>query len=513
MLQLATSNNRPPVALLGYQQRWMADGSRVRVWEKSRRIGASWTCAGESALDAARAKGDDVWYVGYNQEMASEFIADCGSWAIAYNIAASKIFEEIFVDDDQREILTYVVRFASGHRITALSSRPTNLRGKQGHIIIDEAAFHEHLGELLKSGLAVLMWGGRIDILSTHNGVDSEFNKLVFDIHAGRKNYSLHKTSIDDAMADGLCQRIFMRLNLPWSIEAQDEWYAQILEDYGEAANEELRCIPLRSGGTYLSRQIIEDHMYDAPVFRYEAPANFVQRPDDQREREITAWLTATLSTALVALPKDCMHSLGEDFGRTADLTVIAPMTVTQKLQRRIPFLVELRDTPFREQETVVKFIADKLPNFMFGAFDAGGNGQYMAERAMQHYGERRIEQVNLSDGWYGEHFPKMKAALEDGLLLLPRDADILNDLLTVQMIGGTPRLPPVRKKQIAIVGSTNVKRHGDAAVAVLLAHYASRQQVASYDGYKSVARRPSTVASNERMVGGGFRSRPGGVL
>jgi phage FluMu gp28-like protein len=502
---------RPPVVLLGYQRRWVADTSRVRVWEKSRRIGASWTCASEAALEAARTNGDDTWYIGYNKEMAEEFIDDVGNWSRAYRIAASSVAEDILADNE-REILTYLIRFSSGHRVTALSSRPTNLRGKQGRVIIDEAAFHDHMGELLKSGFAVLMWGGRVDILSTHNGVDSEFNKLVDDIRSERKGYSLHKTTIDDAIADGLCQRIFMTTGVQWSPEAESNWLGALLDDYGDAADEELRCVPMRSGGTYLSRQLIEDRMFDAPVFRYEAPANFSQRPDDQREREMTSWLTENIAGTLAALPKECMHALGEDFGRNADLTVIAPVTITQKLQRRMPFLLELRDTPFREQEVAFKFVADRLPNFTYGALDAGGNGQYMAERACQKYGSNRIEPINLSDAWYGEHFPKLKAAFEDDLIALPRDADVLADLLSVQVIGGTPRLPPVRKKQIALVGTRNVKRHGDAAVAILLAHYASRQPVCSCDGYQSAVRRSGAVEPRMRMAGG-FRSRPGGVF
>ena len=90
----------------------------------------------------------------------------------------------------------------------------------------------------------------------------------------------------------------------------------------------------------------------------------------------------------------------------------------------------------------------------------------------MQRYGASRIQQVMLSEGWYREHMPPVKAALEDGTLQdLPRDADTLADLRAVQVVRGVPRVPDVRS-----TGEDRGKRHGDVAVAVALAYYASRE-------------------------------------
>ena len=64
------------------------------------------------------------------------------------------------------------------------------------------------------------------------------------------------------------------------------------------------------------------------------------------------------------------------------------------------------------------------------------------------------------------------KLTLEDGTLDgLPRDADVLADLRTVQVIKGVPRIPDTRT-----TGEDKGKRHGDAAVAVALAYFASRE-------------------------------------
>ena len=68
--------------------------------------------------------------------------------------------------------------------MVALPSVPRALRGKQGLVIVDEAAFHGELAEVIKSALALLMWGGQVVIVSTHNGVANPFNLLLDDVSA-----------------------------------------------------------------------------------------------------------------------------------------------------------------------------------------------------------------------------------------------------------------------------------------------------------------------------------------
>ncbi len=153
----------PPV-LLPYQQRWVADTSPLKVIEKSRRTGITWAEASDNVLTAASsapAGGMNVYYIAYNQDMTVEYIQACAMWARAFNYAASEIEEGFWEeDDDDKHIRTYTIKFPdSGFRIVALSSRPSNLRGRQGIIVIDEAAFHEQLDELLKAALAMLIWG------------------------------------------------------------------------------------------------------------------------------------------------------------------------------------------------------------------------------------------------------------------------------------------------------------------------------------------------------------------
>ncbi|MHC1753798.1 hypothetical protein [Humidesulfovibrio sp.] len=462
--------------LLPYQQRWLADTCRVKVCEKSRRIGLTWCQAADDVLLAA-AEGDagmDVLYISYDKDMTREYIDTCGWWAKHFNNACGEVEEFLFVEEDpegDRSIQAFRIHFASGKDIVALSSSPRSLRGKQGRVVIDEAAFVDRLAEVLKSALALLMWGGQVVILSTHNGEENLFNQLCEDVRAGRKPYSLHRITFTEAVGEDLYKRICLRTKKAWSEEGEAAWVKETRAFYGDDAEEELDCVPARGSGAYLLRTVVEAAMRPVPILRWSPPAkDFVDWPDLLRQAEVEDWCKAELLSVLKELP-DRPSWLGEDFGRLVDLSVQWPLQQMQDMSLATPFLVELRDCPFTQQEQIFNYICDRLPRFSGAALDARGNGAYMAERARQKYGAEMIEQVQATEGWNLEHWPPVKADLEDQALLLPKDADVAEDLRAVRKVKGIPKIPEARTK-----GGDGKKRHGDAASACVLAHFAARK-------------------------------------
>ena len=460
-----------PDIFLPYQVRWVADKSPVKTAGKSRRIGITWAQAADDVLLAARETNpDDVLYIGYNEDMTREYIDTAADWARVFNKAAEEVEEFIFKDED-KDILTFRIRFANGRKITALSSRPSNLRGKQGRVVIDEAAFHPDLKGLLKAALALLIWGGQVVIISTHNGIDNPFNELIEEILAGKKSYSLHTTTFDDAIRDGLYRRICLRRGIEWTAEGEAEWRQQVVSDYGEDADEELFCIPAKGSGAYLSRNLVQSCMSDSiPVIRWECPAGFDEKPEPYRERITAEWIKENLDPILLSLPVNARHFLGEDFARDGDLTAIHAISETPTLSYLTAFILELRNVPFEQQKQILFHICDRLPKFSGGAMDARGNGQYLAEVAMQRYGPTRIERVMLSQSWYRDNMPPYKAALEDKTFILPLDADILTDHRMIKMNNGVAKVPDTAHTK----GSDGKQRHGDTAIAAPLAYYAA---------------------------------------
>ncbi len=469
--------------LLPYQQRLLATTADVVIYEKSRRIGISWAAAAQAVLTSAAALaagGRDTLYVGYNFEMAREFIGDCASWAKTFNQAAGDVAEFLFPDPDDthgdRAIQAFRIRFASGFEIVALSSRPRSLRGKQGFVIIDEAAFHDDLNELIKAALALLIWGGKVWIVSTHDGDDNPFNELVEDTRAGKTGYTLLRTTFAEAVEQGLYKRVCLRKREAWTAEAEAEWVAQIRSFYGDAAAEELDVIPRGGAGAYFTRaMLIGASDPEIPVLRLTCKPNFEQLPDAERQAFVDSWIATYLTPLLDKLDPNLEHGFGSDFGRNADLTVLWPYARQRNTSLRTPFLLELRRVPFREQERIFFFVGDRLPRFASAAMDARGNGQFLAEVAAQRYGATRIEQVMATAKFYLDAFPKLKAAVEDKTTTLPRDVDVIGDHRLVQVIKGVPQIPSnVRRR-----GADGHERHGDAAIAHLLAHYASEREVA----------------------------------
>lgn len=458
--------------LLPYQSRWVADKSQVKMYEKSRRIGISWAEAYDSVMHAGAASGANVYYISYDKEMTQGFIEDCAGWAGKINMGASAIDEQI-IDDEGKQILTYKIEFDSGHSIQTFSSSPRKLRskGKPGErLVIDEAAFVDHLDELLKAGMAFTIWGGSVRIISTHDGELNPFNNLVNDVRAGKYDYSLHRTTFDDALADGLFKQICMTTGDEWSPEAESKWRESIIKKYRPNEQEELFCVPSTSSGGYLTRTLIEGVMQDnIPVIRLSKPDAFTYLPKHIREAEINDWCEEVLLPVLLTLNPTLLHYFGSDFARISDLSVIWVEQQLQNLNLHTPFVVELRNVPFEQQRQILFYIIDRLPRFMAGAMDARGNGQYLAEVAAQKYGATRIAQVMLSQEWYRENMPRFKDHFESKTRSAPKDADILEDMRAVKKDKGVAKVPD----DVKVTGSDGKPRHGDSAIACALADYA----------------------------------------
>ncbi|EOB4244600.1 hypothetical protein ACIL2N_000349 [Vibrio metschnikovii] len=474
--------DKEPV-FLPYQQRWFEDESQIMFAEKSRRTGLTWAEAGRNVLTASKPKrrgGRNVFYVGSKQEMALEYIAACALFARAFNqLAQADVYEQTFWDSEKNEeILTYMIRFPNSRfKIQALSSRPSNLRGLQGDVVIDEAAFHESLEELLKAALALTMWGARVRLISTHNGVDNLFNLLIQEAREGKKDYSIHRITLDDAIADGLYKRICFVTDQPYSNHAEQKWRDDLYKNAPnkESADEEYGCVPKKSGGTYLSRISIEQAMIadrSLPIVRLTCGDDWLEWTPERRALETTQFCEQTLKPLLDMLNHDHVHYFGEDFARRGDLTVFVPLEVTKNLRKRVPFILEIKNAPYEVQRQLMEYIMSRLPRFRAAAFDATGNGGYLAEAAALKYGTDIVDRIDLSQKWYAEWMPKLKAEFDDFNLTMPRHQSVLDDLSSIKVVNGIPQVDKGRTKDTD--GKKGDKRHGDIAVGLAMAIRAS---------------------------------------
>lgn len=495
-----------PAVLLPYQQDAVdvIDNTPrcVLVVEKSRRIGYTWGLGASAVLQASRSKaegGSNVLYISYAQDMTREFIDVCGMWAKAFSAAAAQFEEFIFEDEmeggETRAIKAFRINFSTGFYIVGLSSAPRSLRGKQGMVIIDEAAFVDNLPQLLKSALALRMWGGKVIVCSTHFGVDNPFNELVREIITGKKKYLHRRVDFDDALKQGLYKRICLVAGEGWSPEKEEDWRDDIISSYGDAADEELFCVPSQGSGAWLTTELIERQMKlpaDEHILRWQWPKDYLGWGEGQQQRHMAERL-AELDTCLARLDKQERHALGFDFARVAsgDLSIAAVLAVDHMLGRAAKLVLEMRGVPYEEQKKIIEHIWTKLPRKAGAAFDATGAGGYVAEAMSRRHGKYEpkdetggaIAEIKLSVEWYRLHMPRVKSAFEDGTVILPRDALLLGDLRLVKMVKGVAQVPDTR------TGEAGSKRHGDFAIALALAWYATLMNVAEY-AYEGLAGR-----------------------
>lgn len=459
-----------PAVLLKYQGE-VIRLSRIHqllVIEKSRRTGVTYAFAADAVLTASPAKGaQNFYYIAYNKDMTREFIGYVGDFAKAFDEAATSSEEFLFDDGSEKGILALRIDFPSGKSVVALSSRPRSLRGMQGVVLIDEGAFHDDLEEVLKAAMALTMWGGRVIVISTHDGADNYFSELIELIRAGKREGHVYRLTLKDALEQGLYKRICLVAGEEWTAEKEAAWEASLRKRYGDGSAEELDVIPARGSGVYLPRATIEACMTpDYHLLRLALADGFERKGMEWRQRYIEEWLRDVVQPIIDRHFDPYRRSFfGQDFARSSDLSTVNCGQIDPGTVLHVPLSIEMRNVPFREQKQILDFLVRAMPLFSAGKMDARGNGQQLAEDMQTDWGFERIEAVMATQATYLARMPRMKSRFEDGTILLGRHDDIVDDVRMVKLVRGVPMIPErVADKADGAKG----KRHGDHAISIM---------------------------------------------
>jgi len=455
---------------LPYQAAWYARKSPLRVCEKSRRVGITWCEAARQVLLASRSRsqgGANCYYLSTSQKLGREYIDACAHWVRHLGMAASTLGAEMV--DDRTAISKEEIRFKSGFCIRALTSNPESMRGMGGDVIIDEAAHHLDLHELLKAAQSLGDWGDNsLTVISTHNGSENPFALLCEEIRTGEREGILSRITIEDALRDGLHRRRCLLKKKPWSQESEDAWLAKKLKGWG--SEEEYLVIPSRNGTTFLRRDIIEACSILTPIHRVSKDSEHHKKAESTRISEIENWCRLNLDNDLRKIPHGQRSYVGVDFARSlnGDLSVIAVITEQRDLQKNTTMMVEMRNVPFEEQWRILRHIGKGLGKSFGGvSIDKVGNGQWLAEQATIEWGESRVTGVRLCNEWYGANLPRFRTSFEEGTIKVPADTDVRDDLMMFEVRGGIPKMSESRRSD----SKDGKKRHGDAGIALALAY------------------------------------------
>jgi phage FluMu gp28-like protein len=369
----------------------------------------------------------------------------------------------------------------------------------QGLVGIDEAALHKNVRAVLESATALLIWGGRIRVWSTHRGKANPFNELLQDVRAGRygKRAGAIRITFDDAVANGLYERVCAMQGKAVDLEGKRDWYTAIRSAYGPrtaAMREELDAIPRDGSGTAIPSVWIERAMPEVrPVLRIVFPDDFPRKSETDRANWCAIWISAHLVPAIQAATagRPGPWAVGMDFARHRHFSVITPARIDQELRREVPFIIELANAPTRQQEQILWYLLDHLSNWTF-AGDATGPGQTLMEYTGDKYGRAEenperpgtygggpVHEITLSRAWYGVHMAAYIRLFEDGFISMPRDLSLEDDHRAVEYVDGTPMVPKLERADLK---DPDLVRHGDGAIAGCLMHFAASHPVARAD-------------------------------
>jgi phage FluMu gp28-like protein len=391
----------PDAIFLPYQGKWIADDARLKLMEKSRQIGISWSTAyaavARTGKEGAR---HDQWVSSRDDIQARLFLEDCKLFTGILDMAAQDLGERIV--DEATKQTAYVLNFATGKRINSMSSNPDAQAGKRGGRILDEFALHPDPRKLWAIAYPGITWGGNMELISTHRGSHNFFNQLVREIkeQGNPKKISLHTVTLQDALDQGFLYKL--QRSLPDDAEQQ----AMTEADYFDFVK----------GGCADEESFLQEYM--------------CQPADDD---------AAFLEYDLIASAE---YAAGTDWGRIEGGTLFAGVDIGRKQDLTVLWIVELLGDVLytRHVETMRNMTKGDQEKILWPWFercqrvciDSTGLGIGWADDAQKAFGTYRVEGVNFSGRVKEELAYPLRAKMEDRRLRIPYDKNIRADLRAV---------------------------------------------------------------------------------
>lgn len=389
---------------LPYQDAWIDDEAPFKLAEKSRRVGFTYATSYRCFRKCLTRQNFTQWVSSRDLLTAKEFITDyIARWCRLGNVVAKGLAgENVLVFDPDKDVRAFVVEFPTGSRIVSLSSTPEVFAGKGGDVLLDELDLHKDQGKVYDMARPCTTWGGQLEIISAY-AVDgsptSDFARLCKDARQSNPmNASLHRVSLDDAIAQGFVECVGRVTGKALSREA---FRAQIRAGCrNEAAfQSQFMCNPQDDGGALIPYGLIaacEVGGAETPGFEGAAPL-----------------------------------FLGIDVGRKHDLTVfwllrrIGDVFWTEKV-------VVLEKTPFRAQLERASLLI-RQAGVTRCCIDATGIGAMMAEELQREHGLYRVEAIAFTNAVKIDLGMPLRGAFEDRAIRIPSAPEIREDLHKVR--------------------------------------------------------------------------------
>ncbi|MGL6349114.1 MAG: terminase large subunit domain-containing protein, partial [Aeromonas sp.] len=262
----------PRALFLPYQTKWILDKSRLKLMEKARQIGLSWSTGYRAVREGSKKdRKYDTWVSSRDEGQAVLFLQDCRQWAELLQIGARDLGERIYEEGKGKTFKAFEMQFSNSRVLHSMSSNPDAQAGKRGTRVLDEFALHPDPRKLYSIAYPGITWGGEMEIISTHRGNINFFAELVREIKekGNPKKISLHTTTLQDALDQGFLYKLQQKLA---EGDAEDERLDMDEADYynmvkrecpdEETFLQEYMCIPADDKSSFLEWDLIASAEY-----------------------------------------------------------------------------------------------------------------------------------------------------------------------------------------------------------------------------------------------------------
>jgi len=403
--------------LYPYQYAFLSEKSRFTITVKARQVGFSYAFAYRGLMRALEEPGYSALYLSLNQRDAEEKIRYA---RLLYRSLPKEKRRKIrMVRDSLQEIA-----FSNGSRLLSLPCS-SGLRGKSGHLFLDEFAHFKEDEEIFIAALPLASRGYEVHIASTPLGRRG----LFYEIYSNEEKYPQYK-----------------RFRIPW-------WHCPVFTNDLVRAMEEAEYLTTEERVEKFGTPALKEIFQSFPTiegFQQEYECSFLS---DEGAFFPYSTLVQAISDELppaVAGTKLGYFYLGVDIGRVRDATAIA--LVFQPFQGA-SFLADLQilyKLPFNEAFQKIDHLI-QLYRPLKVYIDRTGMGMPLAEELQRRWGNL-VEGVHFTAQNKQAMMTNLRGLMEKGELKIPRHQELILQLQGIEK------------------DTYSAKGHDDAAWALALA-------------------------------------------
>ena len=392
---------RPPaIQLFRYQLDWLNDWSRFKIMLKSRQTGITFVeTLGivQFLLSTPRQR----WhYVSISQDRADDAVdyARLHCEAIGVGVESETVKEVI----DGVEFTKRFIKFPNGSIFIALPANPRTVRGINGHVTLDEYAFHLFDKKIWASVAPSSSWGFHVHVISTANGEQGDF----YDKWTAKRKYEWH--GIENRVKHGDRMQIV------------DGWSRHWVDVH--TAIEQGHPITIQEAKLIAGDELTFQQEYCCQFIS----ENVVLLPYKLIEQ-------CTDDTGLYTSKKlpDKNHGIiygGYDVGRKRDLSVLFALEKEQSGRKVQRACLELEQSKYKAQEMAIN---DHMARIASLHIDTNGIGDNLGETARNRWGSK-ITKVSLTGDMSRLLAAETKRVFEEKEILIADDEKLRSDLHSI---------------------------------------------------------------------------------